>query len=182
MNATARCTRSRDSAPALNLWTVSIAIFCVASLFGSLNFLTTTLNLRTRGMSMLRMPLTVWAWFTTALLALLAFPVLLAAGLLLLLDRIAGTGYFIPAGLVVSDQVIPNGGGSPLLWQHLFWFFGHPEVYIAILPGMGITSHVLSTFARKPIFAYKAMVIAIFSIAFRPRSIRGHPARLRRAA
>jgi cytochrome c oxidase subunit 1 len=156
------------------LWIISIAIFCVASLLTSLNFLTTTLNLRAPGMSLMRMPLTVWAWFTTAILALLAFPVLLAGGLLLLLDRVGGTSYFIPAGLVVSDQVIPNQGGSPLLWQHLFWFFGHPEVYIAILPGMGVTSHLISTFARKPIFAYKAMVGAIFAIGFISYIVWGH--------
>ena len=156
------------------LWTVSIAIFCVGSLLTSLNFLTTTLNLRAQGMSMMRMPLTVWAWFTTAILALLAFPVLLSAGLLLLLDRLGGTSYFIPAGLVVSDQVLPNQGGSPLLWQHLFWFFGHPEVYIAILPGMGVVSHVLSTFARKPVFAYRAMVLAILAIGFISYLVWGH--------
>jgi cytochrome c oxidase subunit 1 len=156
------------------LWVISIAIFCAASLLTALNFLTTTLNLRAVGMSLMRMPLTVWAWFTTAILALLAFPVLLAGGILLLLDRTGGTSFFIPAGLVVSDKVIPNQGGSPLLWQHLFWFFGHPEVYIAILPGMGATSHILSTFCRKPIFAYKAMVAAIFAIGFISYIVWGH--------
>ena len=156
------------------LWVISIAIFCVASLLTSLNFLTTTLNLRAPGMSLMRMPLTVWAWFTTAILALLAFPVLLAGGILLLLDRLGGTSFFIPGGLVVSDHLIPHNGGSPLLWQHLFWFFGHPEVYIAILPGMGVTSHILSTFARKPIFAYKAMVGAIFAIGFISYIVWGH--------
>jgi cytochrome c oxidase subunit 1 len=156
------------------LWIISIAIFCVGSLLTSLNFLTTTLNLRAQGMSLMRMPLTVWAWFTTAILALLAFPVLLGGGILLLLDRVGGTSYFIPAGLIVSDKIIPNQGGSPLLWQHLFWFFGHPEVYIAILPGMGVTSHILSTFARKPIFAYKAMVGAIFAIGFISYIVWGH--------
>jgi cytochrome c oxidase subunit 1 len=156
------------------LWVISIAIFCVASLLTSLNFLTTTLNLRARGMSLMRMPLTVWAWFTTAILALLAFPVLLAAGILLLLDRLGGTSFFVPGGLVVSDHLIAHKGGSPLLWQHLFWFFGHPEVYIAILPGMGVTSHILSTFARKPIFAYKAMVGAIFAIGFISYVVWGH--------
>lgn len=156
------------------LLVISIAIFCVASLLTSLNFLTTTLNLRARGMSLTRMPLTVWAWFTTAILALLAFPVLLAAGILLILDRVGGTSFFIPAGLIVSDRVIPHEGGSPLLWQHLFWFFGHPEVYIAILPGMGVTSHILSTFARKPVFAYRAMVGAIFAIGFISYIVWGH--------
>jgi cytochrome c oxidase subunit 1 len=156
------------------LWIISIAIFCVASLLTALNFLTTTLNLRAPGMSLMRMPLTVWAWFTTAMLALLAFPVLLAGGILLFLDRLGGTSFFIPGGLVVSDHLVPNEGGSPLLWQHLFWFFGHPEVYIAILPGMGVTSHILSTFARKPIFAYKAMVAAIFAIGFISYIVWGH--------
>ena len=116
----------------------------------------------------------VWAWFTTAILALLSFPVLLGGGILLLLDRIGGTSFFIPAGLVVSDKVIPHTGGSPLLWQHLFWFFGHPEVYIAILPGMGVTSQFLSTFARKPIFGYRAMVYAIFAIGLLGFFVWGH--------
>jgi len=156
------------------LWVVSLAIFSGASLMGALNFITTTLDLRTRGMSLLRMPLTVWAWFITAILALLAFAVLLAAGVLLLLDRHAGTSFFIPGGLVVSDKQIPHQGGSPLLWQHLFWFFGHPEVYIAILPGMGVVSHVLSCFSRKPIFGYKAMVLAMSSIAFLGLMVWGH--------
>jgi len=156
------------------LWVISIAIFCGASLLTALNFLTTTLNLRARGMTLTRMPLTVWAWFTTAILALLAFPVLLAGGVLLLLDRVGGTSFFIPAGLVVSDQHLTHSGGSPLLWQHLFWFFGHPEVYIAILPGMGVTSHILSTFSRKPVFAYRAMVGAIFAIGFISYIVWGH--------
>jgi cytochrome c oxidase subunit 1 len=149
----------------LNLWIISIAIFCVGSLLGALNFITTLLNMRTRGMTLMRMPLTCWAWFTTAVLALLSFPVLLGGGILLLLDRIAGTSFFIPGNLYIGDKLqVLHNGGSPLLWQHLFWFFGHPEVYIAILPGMGATSHLISTFARKPIFGYRAMVFAIFAI------------------
>jgi cytochrome c oxidase subunit 1 len=108
-------------------------------------------------------------------LALLAFPVLLAAGILLLLDRNAGTSFFIPGGLVVSDQLLTSHkGGSPILWQHLFWFFGHPEVYIAILPGMGVTSHILSTFARKPVFGYRAMVFAMFGIGLLGFFVWGH--------
>ena len=157
-----------------SLWVISIAIFCAASLMGALNFITTTLDLRTKGMSLMRMPLTCWAWFVTAILALLAFAVLAAAGILLLLDRHAGTSFFVPGGLVITEKLIPHQGGSPLLWQHLFWFFGHPEVYIAILPGMGITSHILSTFARKPIFGYRAMVYAIFAIAGLGLSVWGH--------
>ncbi len=156
------------------LWILSLALFAGASLMGALNFITTTLDLRTKGMSLMRMPLTVWAWFVTAILALLGFAVLLGAGILLLLDRTAGTSFFVPAGLVVTDTQIPHKGGSPLLWQHLFWFFGHPEVYIAILPGMGVTSHILSTFSRKPIFGYRAMVYAIFAIALLGLSVWGH--------
>src|SRR5947209_8646235 len=159
----------------VNLWIISIAIFCIGSLLGALNFITTLLNMRTRGMSLMRMPLTCWAWFTTAILALLSFPVLLGGGILLLLDRIAGTSFFIPGGLYVSGSLVPNhAGGSPLLWQHLFWFFGHPEVYIAILPGMGATSHILSTFARKPIFGYRAMVFALFAIGMLGFFVWGH--------
>src|SRR5712672_2735718 len=159
----------------MNLWIISIAIFCVGSLLGALNFITTLLNMRTRGMPLMRMPLTCWAWFTTAVLALLSFPVLLGGGILLLLDRVAGTSFFIPGGLYVSGALVPlHNGGSPLLWQHLFWFFGHPEVYIAILPGMGATSHILSTFARKPVFGYRAMVFAIFAIGMLGFFVWGH--------
>ncbi len=165
----------------MNLWIISIAIFCVGSLLGALNFITTLLNMRTRGMSLMRMPLTCWAWFTTAVLALLSFPVLLGGGILLLLDRLAGTSFFIPGGLYLSgilsgtDERFPlHTGGSPILWQHLFWFFGHPEVYIAILPGMGATSHILSTFARKPVFGYRAMVFAIFAIGLLGFFVWGH--------
>src|SRR6266567_3077773 len=165
----------------MNLWIISIAIFCVGSLLGALNFITTLLNMRTRGMSLMRMPLTCWAWFTTAVLALLSFPVLLGGGILLLLDRLAGTSFFIPGGLVLtgvlsgSTKAFPlHTGGSPILWQHLFWFFGHPEVYIAILPGMGATSHVLATFARKPVFGYRAMVFAIFAIGLLGFFVWGH--------
>ena len=126
------------------LWIVSIAIFCGASLMGAINFIATTVDLRAKGMTLMRMPLTCWTWLVTAILGLLGFAVLLAAGVLLLLDRSAGTSFFIPGGLVVNDQIMNHKGGSPLLWQHLFWFFGHPEVYIAILPGMGVASQLLS--------------------------------------
>jgi cytochrome c oxidase subunit 1 len=156
------------------LWVVSIAIFCGASLMGAINFIATTMDLRAKGLSFMRLPLTCWTWLVTAILGLLGFAVLLAAGILLLLDREAGTSFFIPAGLVVSDQIQNHKGGSPLLWQHLFWFFGHPEVYIAILPGMGVTSQVLSVFSRKPIFGYRAMVYAIMSIGFLGFLVWGH--------
>src|SRR6202022_1709122 len=143
-----------------DLWITSIALFCIASLMGALNFITTTLDMRARGMSLLRMPLTCWSWFITAILGLLAFGVLLSAGILLLMDRNIGTSFFLPLG-TINGQLTGHKGGSPLLWQLLFWFFGHPEVYIAILPGMGVASQVLSTFSRKPIFGYTAMVYAM---------------------
>ena len=156
-----------------DLWITSIAIFCIASLMGALNFITTTLDLRAKGMTLMRMPLTVWSWFITAILGLLAFGVLLSAGILLLMDRNLGTSFYVPL-VVVNGQIMGHKGGSPLLWQHLFWFFGHPEVYIAILPGMGVTSQVLSTFSRKPIFGYKAMVYAMLSIGFLGFMVWGH--------
>ena len=156
-----------------DLWVTSIAIFCIASLMGALNFITTTLDMRARGMTLMRMPLTVWSWFVTAILGLLAFGVLLSAGILLLLDRNLGTSFYVPL-VVVNGTVMGHKGGSPLLWQHLFWFFGHPEVYIAILPGMGVASQVLSTFARKPIFGYKAMVYAIMAIGLLGFMVWGH--------
>jgi cytochrome c oxidase subunit 1 len=156
------------------LWIISIAIFCGASLMGAINFIATTVDLRAKGMKLMRMPLTCWTWLVTAILGLLGFAVLLSAGILLLLDRLAGTSFFLPAGLMVNDRILTHNGGSPLLWQHLFWFFGHPEVYIAILPGMGVTSHLLSTFSRKPIFGYKAMVYAILAIGFLGFLVWGH--------
>jgi cytochrome c oxidase subunit 1 len=156
-----------------DLWITSIAIFCAASLMGALNFITTTLDLRAKGMTLMRMPLTVWSWFITAILGLLAFGVLLSAGILLLMDRNMGTSFYVPL-VVVNGQVMGHKGGSPLLWQHLFWFFGHPEVYIAILPGMGVASQILSTFSRKPIFGYKAMVYAMLSIGFFGFMVWGH--------
>jgi len=156
-----------------DLWITSIAIFCAASLMGALNFITTTLDLRAKGMTLMRMPLTVWSWFITAILGLLAFGVLLSAGILLLMDRNLGTSFFLPV-IVVNGQLMAHKGGSPLLWQHLFWFFGHPEVYIAILPGMGVASQVLSTFSRKPIFGYRAMVYAMLAIGFLGFMVWGH--------
>jgi len=156
------------------LWIVSVLIFCFASLLGSLNFIATTIDMRAPGLTLMRMPLTVWAWFVTAILTLLAFSVLLAGGLLLLLDRSAGTSFFLPAGLVVNGEVQSHNGGSPLLWQHLFWFFGHPEVYIAILPGMGVVSHILANFSRKPVFGYRAMALALCAIGFLGFLVWGH--------
>jgi len=157
-----------------SLWIVSILIFCVGSLLGSINFISTTIDLRAPGLTLTRLPLTVWAWFVTAILSLLAFAVLFAGGILLALDRVAGTSFFLPAGLVVSGELQTHGGGSPLLWQHLFWFFGHPEVYIAILPGMGVVSHILANFSRKPVFGYRAMVFALCAIGLLGFLVWGH--------
>ena len=156
-----------------DLWITSIAIFCLGALMGALNFITTTLDMRAKCMTMMRMPLTVWAWFITAILGLLAFGVLLSAGILLLMDRNLGTSFFVPL-VTVNGQLTGHKGGSPLLWQHLFWFFGHPEVYIAILPAMGLCSQLLSVFSRKPIFGYKAMVYAMLSIGFLGFMVWGH--------
>jgi cytochrome c oxidase subunit I len=156
-----------------DLWITSIAIFCLGALMGALNFITTTLDMRAKGMTMMRMPLTVWAWFITAILGLLAFGVLLSAGILLLMDRNLGTSFFVPL-VTVNGQLTGHKGGSPLLWQHLFWFFGHPEVYIAILPAMGLCSQLLSVFSRKPIFGYKAMVYAMLAIGFLGFMVWGH--------
>jgi cytochrome c oxidase subunit 1 len=156
------------------LWLISIAIFCVGSLLGALNFIATTLYRRAPGMTWMRLPLPVWAWFITAILIVLSFLVLLAADALLLSDRLAGTSFFVPAGLVVSDQLLGYKGGSPLLWQNLFWFFGHPEVYITILPVMSIASHMLSVFSRKPVFGYRETVSAFIAIGGLSFLVWGH--------
>jgi cytochrome c oxidase subunit I len=167
-----------DAGPGLamgqNLWAISIAIFCIASLLGALNFISTTLDLRTKGMSLARMPFCSWAWFITSVIALLAFAVLLPACILLILDRVAHTSFFIPAGLVLSDKLQPHSGGSPLLWQHLFWFFGHPEVYIAILPSIGIVATILPVFARKPLLGPRAVVGSMIAIGFLSYMVWGH--------
>jgi len=145
------------------LWFFSIGVFCIAATLTSVNFIATVIELRNPEMPLMDMPLPCWNWFITAILSLLSFPVLLAAGALILLDRLAGTAFFLPAS-----------GGSPLLWQHLFWFFGHPEVYIAILPGMGIVSEVISTYAGRPIFGRRAMMYATVAIAFLGMLVWGH--------
>ena len=132
------------------LWAVSIAIFCIGQLLGSLELHCDHAGPAHEGNDFGRLPYSTWAWFITAIIALIAFSVLLPACVLLILDRVAGTSFFIPAGLVVSDTLQPHSGGSPLLWQHLFWFFGHPEVYIAIVPSFGIVSTILPVVCRKP--------------------------------
>jgi len=158
-----------------NLWGLSIAVFCVASLLGALNFIVTTIDLRTKGMTLSRLPLSTWAWFINAWVSLLAFAVLLPTCLLLVLDRLGGTSFFIPGGLVVNDKVLPHSGGSPLLFQHLFWFFGHPEVYIIILPAFGIVAHVMPTFTRKPLVGgWKVITFAMIAIGSLSFLVWGH--------
>jgi len=142
----------------MDLWLTSIAFFAVASTISSVNILVTIARMRCEGMTWNRLPLTVWAWFTAALLSIIAFSVLLAALLLLFCDRHSGTNFFLPAGDLVNGMLHQSGDGSPLLWLHLFWFFGHPEVYIAILPGMGLTSMVLANFSHRRVFGYRLMI------------------------
>ncbi len=147
------------------LWLFSMAIFIASSLIGSLNYIVTVLNLRTTGMSMTRLPLTIWAFFITAIIGVLSFPVLLSCALLLIMDRMAGTSFYL-SDIIVSGEMLSNHGGSPLLFQHLFWFLGHPEVYIVLLPALGLSSEIISTNSRKPIFGYRAMIGSILAIAF----------------
>jgi cytochrome c oxidase subunit I len=148
----------------MDLWLVSMAMFIVSSLLGGLNYISTILNMRTKGMSMTRMPLTIWAMFFTAVLGVLSFPVLLSGAILLLFDRNLGTSFFL-SDIVVNGEVLPNEGGSAILFQHLFWFLGHPEVYIILLPAMGMVSEIMSVNSRKPIFGYMAMLGSLFAIA-----------------
>ncbi|CAN5289413.1 cbb3-type cytochrome c oxidase subunit I [soil metagenome] len=155
---------SSGSKIGMDLWLFSMAMFIVSSLLGGLNYISTILNLRTKGMSMTRMPLTIWAILFTAILGVLSFPVLLSGAILLLFDRNLGTSFFL-SDIVINGKILPNEGGSAILFQHLFWFLGHPEVYIIILPAMGISSEVMSVNARKPIFGYMAMVGSMFAIA-----------------
>ena len=155
---------SSGSKIGMDLWLVSMAMFIVSSLLGGLNYITTILNMRTKGMSMTRLPLTIWALFFTAVLGVLSFPVLLSGAILLLFDRNLGTSFFL-SDIVIAGKILPNEGGSPILFQHLFWFLGHPEVYIILLPAMGMSSEILATNARKPIFGYMAMVGSMFAIA-----------------
>jgi cytochrome c oxidase subunit I len=156
------------------LWAASIGIFCIGQLLGSLNFITTTLDMRTRGMSLWRLPLSTWGWFITSVMGLTAFAVLMPACILLILDHVAGTSFFVPSNLVLNDQLQPHAGGSTLLWQHLFWFFGHPEVYIAIIPGMGIVSHVLVTNMRRPMLSHRTLVYSMGALAVLSYMVYGH--------
>ena len=154
---------SEGSKIGMDLWLISMALFVVSSLLGGLNYITTILNMRTKGMSMTRMPLTIWGLFFTAILGVLSFPVLLSGFILLLFDRHLGTSFYL-SDIYVNGQILPNEGGSAILYQHLFWFLGHPEVYIIALPAMGMTSEILSVNSRKPIFGYMAMIGSFFAI------------------
>ncbi len=161
------------SGAGMTLWLVSMAIFVASSLIGALNYIVTVLNLRTKGMKMTRLPLTIWAFFITAIIGVVSFPVLLSAALLLIFDRSFGTSFYL-SDIFISNEVLHYQGGSPVLFEHLFWFLGHPEVYIVLLPALGITSEIISTNSRKPIFGYRAMVMSIMAIAFLSTIVWGH--------
>jgi len=157
----------------MTLWLTSMTIFIASSLLGSLNYIVTVLNLRTKGMKMTRMPLTIWAFFITAVIGVLSFPVLVSAVVLMLMDRTMGTSFYVN-DTIVGSEILEQSGGSPILFEHLFWFLGHPEVYIVLLPALGLTSEIVSTNSRKPIFGYKAMILSILAIAFLSFIVWGH--------
>ncbi len=157
----------------MTLWLISMVLFIASALLGGINYIATVLNLRTKGMSMTRLPLTIWAFLVTAILGVLSFPVLFAASLLLVMDRSFGTSFYL-SDIFIDGAPLEHVGGSPVLFQHLFWFLGHPEVYIVLLPALGLASEVISTNARKPIFGYKAMIGSILVIAFLSFIVWGH--------
>ncbi len=166
-------THVLGSGMGMTLWLISMTIFIASSLLGSLNYIVTVLNLRTKGMKMTRMPLTIWAFFVTAVLGVLSFPVLVSAVVLLLMDRGFGTSFYL-SDIYVRGEALDMTGGSPILYEHLFWFLGHPEVYIVLLPALGLTSEIISTNARKPIFGYRAMIGSILAIGFLSFIVWGH--------
>jgi cytochrome c oxidase subunit 1 len=161
------------SGTGMTLWLISMVFFIASSLLGGLNYIVTIINLRTKGMKMTRLPLTMWALFVTAILGVLSFPVLVSAAVLLLMDRSFGTAFYL-SDIFIQGEALDVTGGSPILFQHLFWFLGHPEVYIVLLPALGISSEVISTNSRKPIFGYKAMVGSILAIGFLSFIVWGH--------
>ena len=156
---------SPGSKVGMDMWLISMALFVVSSLLGGLNYIATVLNMRTKGMSMTRLPLTIWALFFTAVLGVLSFPVLFSGFILLIFDRNFGTSFYLSDIFINGVGALPNEGGSAILYQHLFWFLGHPEVYIILLPAMGMVSEILSVNSRKPIFGYMAMIGSLFAIA-----------------
>jgi cytochrome c oxidase subunit I len=155
---------SAGSGAGMDFWLIAMSLFIVSSLLGGLNYISTVLNMRTKGMTMTRMPLTIWAFFFTAILGVLSFPVLLSGCILLIFDRHLGTSFYLSDIYLASGKLLSNEGGSAVLFQHLFWFLGHPEVYIIILPTMGMVSEILAINSRKPIFGYMAMVGSMFAI------------------
>src|SRR3954465_6089269 len=157
----------------MTLWLISMVLFIASALLGGINYVVTILNLRTAGMSMTRLPLTIWAFFITAILGILSFPVLFAAALLLIFDRSFGTSFYL-SDIYIGGQALEQTGGSPILYEHLFWFLGHPEVYIIILPALGLTSEIISVNARKPIFGYRAMIGSLMAIGFLSFIVWGH--------
>ncbi|MDR6783877.1 cytochrome c oxidase subunit 1 [Pedobacter africanus] len=157
----------------MTLWLISMVLFVASSLMGGINYVSTILNMRTKGMDLWKMPLTIWAFFLTAVLGILSFPVLVAGVVLLIFDRSFGTSFYL-SDIVMGTQVLPNEGGSPILWQHLFWFLGHPEVYIVIMPAMGLSSEIMSVNARKPIFGYHAMIYSLIGITILSFIVWGH--------
>ena len=157
-----------------DLWLVAMALFIVSFTLGGLNFLATILAMRRPELAMMDLPLFTWSILFAAILGLLAFPSLTAATIMLLMDRHAGTSFFIPMGLVLSGEVVPGGGGSPILWQHLFWFLGHPEVYILMLPSLGITSDLFTVFTGRRVFGYRSMVFAMALISGMSFLVWGH--------
>ncbi|HWZ02051.1 MAG TPA: cbb3-type cytochrome c oxidase subunit I [Mucilaginibacter sp.] len=166
-------TAMPGSAEGMTLWLISMVCFIGSSLMGGINYVSTVLNMRTKGMDLWKMPLTVWALFLTAVLGVLAFPVLVAGVVLLIFDRSFGTSFYL-SDIVLNGKVMPFEGGSPILFQHLFWFLGHPEVYIIIMPAMGISSEVMSVNSRKPIFGYHAMVYSLIGITVLSFIVWGH--------
>ncbi len=161
------------SGTGMTLWLISMVLFVASSLLGGLNYIVTVINLRTKGMKMLRLPLTIWAFLITAILGVLSFPVLVSAVVLLLMDRSMGTAFYL-SDIFIGGEALDVTGGSPILYQHLFWFLGHPEVYIVLLPALGISSEVIATNARKPIFGYRAMIGSILAIGFLSFIVWGH--------
>lgn len=166
-------TAIAGSATGMTLWLVSMVLFVASQLIGGINYVSTILNMRTKGMDLWKMPLTIWAFFLTAIVGMLSFPVLVSAVVLLIFDRAAGTSFYL-SDLVVQGQILPNEGGSPILFQHLFWFLGHPEVYIVVMPALGLTSEVIATNSRKPIFGYHAMVYSLIGITVLSFIVWGH--------
>ncbi|GAA4174548.1 cbb3-type cytochrome c oxidase subunit I [Sphingobacterium ginsenosidimutans] len=166
-------TAISGSATGMTLWLVSMVLFVASQLIGGINYVSTILNMRTKGMDLWKMPLTIWAFFLTAIVGMLSFPVLVSAVVLLIFDRAAGTSFYL-SDLVVQGQILPNEGGSPILFQHLFWFLGHPEVYIVVMPALGLTSEVIATNSRKPIFGYHAMVYSLIGITVLSFIVWGH--------